>query len=257
MLTIRQEQMLAFQQGRQDDIVRRIRGQFDQFFPVDRELLGENAATGLVVLAIHRARAHGFATIGGAWRYLCLMVALGSHFDEDPWLPWAAERLRPETGPPDERMASLVDAALAHMDLAAGLEGERHLTALRRACAMSAGDLARFAGVPPVDALDALARTLHRHKHALAPKAVPRAVARAREHAQKLRLDTPAGGLLLAGLAFLLGSGFLEDPAHVWVLAALDSDAAPAARCDAVLAAGAARLARAEEAIALHARREG
>ncbi len=92
MLVIRQAQMRALY----DDYAERwVVSHLRRHFPDACRERGETALDGFVHVALARARAHGFADIGPACRYVQLALLLGEDFDRRH--DWAQTLLSPQT----------------------------------------------------------------------------------------------------------------------------------------------------------------
>ena len=261
MLTITRRQLDLLAEGRGVAVADRLLAHMRQHFPVDMALLGRPGARLLAMLAFERARRHRLETVGEACRYLNLMLGLGSWFDEDPLLPWAGAALAlPE--PAADRMAALEADALPWFEAVQGPDGSRAMWALLRVRKVTMEDLAvprlgpppsaeqtdpipdpertRRRG-PPADRralLRALLVDLHPEKVRIAGMpALEASMDAALGAARRAGLDTPEGTALWAGLAFVLGAGFMRDPAHPWAAAALATPGDAAARTEALRAA--------------------
>jgi hypothetical protein len=77
----------------EDNMVEHIK----EFFPENYDALGETVVRKVIEYGVERAEAHGFETEPDVNMYIDLMFLLGSHFDTDPQLPWAAEILQEES----------------------------------------------------------------------------------------------------------------------------------------------------------------
>ena len=78
-----------------DSMVKHIR----EFFPEQYDALGEPIVRNVIEYGVERAEAHGFENEPDVSMYIDLMLLLGSNFDTDPQLPWAAETLQEEPTP--------------------------------------------------------------------------------------------------------------------------------------------------------------
>ena len=217
MLTIRGDQMEAFERASWTKFERSQLEHVREYFPVDHAMLGGDAGT-LTFLheAVDRVRAAGITVFGDACRYVDLMLSLGTDFALDPQLPWAASLLNDPSHDVSTRIDLLHAAALACIDRMAGEDGAHYLRALIRARAMtyeeaSAGD-GNFAG-----SLRALCVRLWRRKHReIRGEPMQRLVALALANSERDGIGDPAARMIYAALMFLLGSGFATDPLHPW-----------------------------------------
>lgn len=94
MITIRREQMEVFERALWDRLVHDAVRHLREYFAVDAALLGDPGLHRVAAAAIARARVHGVVVEGDVYKYVNLAMALGTRFDEDPLLPWAAEILQ-------------------------------------------------------------------------------------------------------------------------------------------------------------------
>lgn len=261
MLTITRRQLELLAESRGVPVADRLFGHMRQHFPVDVALLGTRRARAVALLAFDRARHHRLETVGEACRYLNLMLGLGSWFDQDPLLPWAAAALAlPD--PAADRMAALEADALPWFEAAQGPDGSRALWALMRARGMTIEDLAapRLGAPPPPEqtepvgdaalaprvphapdrrgALRRLLVDLHPEKARIAGlAALDAAMDSAVAEADRAGLGSPAGTTLWAALAFLLGAGFARDPIYPWAAEALATTGGAEARTEALRSA--------------------
>ena len=92
-MIIRREQMRVFEQVMQTGFEERMLARIREFFPKHPVMLGEEQLLLLVRLAVEKARRHTLITERNVALFLDLMCLLGSGFDADPQMPWAAEIL--------------------------------------------------------------------------------------------------------------------------------------------------------------------
>ena len=222
MLVIREAQIGVLRQAALAAIEHRLVEHFLRSYPRECRLAGGRPAVVTLVRAgMAAAEGHGLASEQQAARYIGLMIMLGSAFDQDPQLPWAAALLGDTGFAPAARIATVYDRALEYLGEIAGEDGELIVRAMLR---IRGFDLA---GVPraPADQegeLCALLGGLYPQKLAAQGERPTRAlirqaVARAAEH----RLVGDAGIAVFVTLAFMLGSGFDQDPLYPWAARAL------------------------------------
>lgn len=107
-MVIRSEQMLALKQACNKAFEERMLARIRQYFPKHAELLSEDQLRVLIALALKRARSHDLVSERNVALYLDLTCLLGSGFDIDPQIPWAAEILADRSFPtPDARADKL------------------------------------------------------------------------------------------------------------------------------------------------------
>jgi len=131
---IRPEQMKALRRVRWIPFAEEMLVHLTKHFPIDCQLLGSRQIRRVIRHGIERADAHGFTAKGEICRYVDLSLALGSHFDRDPQLPWVAPLLRiSEAGNPKAAMGGLRGRAMEYLEQVSGRRGERYIRALLRA----------------------------------------------------------------------------------------------------------------------------
>jgi hypothetical protein len=223
MLVIRAPQFEAFEKAAISQFERRMLGYLTESFPKQAGLLGPAQMLRVISLGRERAAHYGHETEREIYLYLTLMMMLGSWFDEDPQLAWAAARLTDRsTAYAPARLNQLHNDTMAYLDRVCGEDNEHLVKALLR---IRDFDPASAAGIPAERFEDEMTATLARffpqkaaHQGESATRAVVRdAAALAGRHAVTGQQNI----CLLAGLAFMLGSGFHRDPQFPWAQDAL------------------------------------
>jgi hypothetical protein len=221
MLTLRKDQTDAFKASMRNSFADRMVVRMRQEFPEDCEILGDAQTRRVVDLGIDRAAAHGFGTRGSVCDYLTLMFILGSYFDEDPMLPWAAEVLRKQEKEDANAFATMEELyarANEYLEEVHGEDGDHYTKALLRARRIP------FESVADPEAGDVRTRLgkLYPEKfRALSDGSYGRLTDLARVSAEEYGLGKEVGRLVYLGLMFLLGSHFGRDPQHPWAVAVL------------------------------------
>ncbi len=228
MLTIRDQQMTALGEGAQAEFERQLVGIFMHAYPREcRQAGGEPAIVQWVGSGVRTAASGGYSSRFEVSRWLSLMLILGSDFANDPQLPWVSECLDPDL-PADttDRITILYERTLDYLGDTAGENAERVVRAMLRMRKID------FAAIPAVEDVAwpaeccSMLSSLYPEKFNfqgadLTQRSVRQFVSRARE----LGLSGPAGEFLYVLLAFMLGSGFDQDPLHPWAAAVLHQDA--------------------------------
>jgi len=216
MLTLRPPQVQALDLAILERFDDEMLAMLGREFPVDAELLGDEGARPVVALARERAQHHRLPGRGAVAAYLCLMMVLGSYFDEDPQLPWAAQALKPpRVGPSSATMDHLLSLASAHLARTAGPRGLAFLRTLRKVAATEWEELCD-------EAPGRWFRELYPPKAELiGTHEVIELERRGVEMAQRWRLDPLRGGSICAGTMLMLGSGCERDPLYPWFAAAI------------------------------------
>jgi hypothetical protein len=226
MLTIRRSQFDALGIA----MVRRFEdlllGKMETVFPRESERLGDDGMRAVVRLGMERAQGHVFSADEDVFAFVALMFMLGSYFDEDPQLPWAAEALN-AAGSSEGRAQALYARAMRHLDEVAGEKNERLIRALLRLRDMPLGLLDDVAPDALQDAIVSVLASAYPEKIAVQGDAATRTVvAGAVALATDQGMAMNRGSLLFAALAAMCGAGFARDPQVPWVAEILASDAA-------------------------------
>lgn len=229
MLRIRKEQneelgKIALKRF-EDSMVEHIK----EFFPKYYEIHEEPLIRKVILYAIDRTESYGLVTERDVCLYINLVFLLGSNFDIDPQLPWAAAILNDETITDSVvRIDSLYDKAMQYLDRAAGVENEYLGIALLRIREISVED---FAQSPTPNAGGIAAAQLQkiwpRKCQELSETALRRLIRDAIESAKPYNITTERGVVLYTTLMFLLGSGFDKDPQFPWATAVLNDESIP------------------------------
>lgn len=218
MLTIRKDQRPAFRAAMRKNFESDMVAQLREDFPEDCEVLGEDQVRRVIDLGVDRAAAHGFETRGDVCDYIVMMFIIGSYFDEDPQLPWAAEVLRDEgEAGPSATMEALYARANEYLGRVAGEDGEYYRKALLRARRMTFESLARPGSGNMSHEIRPFLRRLYPEKHGeLADSSLRRMGNLGQASATRYGIGTPEGTLVYVALMFMLGSHFDRDPQHPW-----------------------------------------
>jgi hypothetical protein len=218
MLIIRKEQMQVFEQAAVKSFESRMVEHLKKEFPKHSEAMGEGALQKVVRRGRERAAKYGLAGERSVRLYLELMLMLGSGFDEDPQLPWAADVLRNQgAGEETARIDALYKKVGEYAHRTAGPKNEYLDRALR---ALPAEKLEGYIGSGAPSFEDYMLRRLgmlYREKaEAVGREPLRVMIARGVEGARRTRLITEAGVMLYVFLMFFLGSGFASDPQFRW-----------------------------------------
>jgi hypothetical protein len=222
MLMIREEQMAVFEQAVVKNFANRVYEHLQKFFPEQCQYLGADQVREAIRLGLKQAEHYHLVSERDVYFYISLMFLLGSHFDEDPQLPWVAELLReptPETA--HIRMAPVYDQAMTLLDSMVGPKNEY----LRQTLGMLQQSQV-FESLPEAPSfghrLLLLLQALAPQKYQILGDAILRDVVRHGYGAAKQHgLTTERGAMIYLSLAFLLGSGFDHDPLYPWAAEAL------------------------------------
>ena len=254
MLIIRQAQLDVLAELRMREFEDRALAHLQRWMPRHCRLLGPAPMRLLVRRGLAQARRYGLQAECTVLGYLDLMCLLGSGFDADPLLPWAAAILgEPHRADPVPRGDRLHEAAWHYIerivpdyrDDRGAPVTERLVRLLRELRALPRDALPEAEAPAFADSLLGLLATYFPAK--LAVVGPGPAVAALREGCRRARghgLVGRRGAALVALLAFVLGHGFDDDPLLPWVPPILHADADEAARVDRLFATGAETLRR-------------
>jgi hypothetical protein len=221
MLIIRRSQMEALKQLPLKAFIGRMVLHLRKYFPEHCHVLGEAQTRKVIGLGIERADSHGFNAAVDVCRYINLMFMLGSFFDEDPQLPWAAEILKSRGGG-GPKMKRLYDRAVIYLERVSGPDGEhfrRMLVRVRRS------RFETLVGIRPDDLvgqMSSLLEGIYPQKWLETGEAGTRCLmADGIRAAEGHGLATPEGIGIYTSLIFILGSHFERDPLYPWAAATL------------------------------------
>ena len=226
MLHIRKEQMQALNAYMRENFIDEMLAYLCEHFPHHYEVLGEEQTRRVIDLGIDRAAEHGFEIKGDVCNFIALMFTLGSYFDEDPILPWAAETLEDEEGiSPSCMMDDLYAKASEYLKRVAGEEGQYYTTALLRARKMPFESFAETnTGNLTRDTRSCLSNLYPQQYQTLAESSLKSLVELGQASAGRYGVGTHEGILLYVHLMFLIGSHFDHDPLHPWAAAVLENE---------------------------------
>ena len=114
MLIIRNTQLQVFGEQQSTQFIDAVFSHLERCFPGKLETLGEARARDVIRRGIDRAKGHGFTTQRLVCRFIDLTLVLGVEFDKD--LHWAVEILQRRDLTADERMQSLFQAGIQHLN---------------------------------------------------------------------------------------------------------------------------------------------
>lgn len=216
-MKIRNEQKDAFSpQMRKnfvDEVLEYIRG----YYPEDCGVLGDEQARRVIDFGIDRAAAHGFDIKGDVCSYITLMFSLGSYFDEDPLVPWAAEVLQDKETDRSAVMQELYAQATNYLRMVAGQNGEYYRSALLWLRQESFDSLTKTdTGDLDQDIRTRLNELYPQQYQALSEDMLKELTNAAEALAEKYGLGSCEGVMICVGLMSMLGSHFDRDPLHPW-----------------------------------------
>ncbi|MHC4111574.1 MAG: hypothetical protein ACYSUY_10885 [Planctomycetota bacterium] len=226
----------------EDSVVEHIR----EFFPEQYDALGEAVVRKVIEYGVDRAEAHGFETEPDVNMYIDLMLLLGSNFDTDPQLPWAAEILHAESiedestedestedestedesiAEPFGRVEKLYDQAIEYLDRIEGPEDEYLINALDEFSDISFEELPLTRSEDIENTTISLLRRIWPEKYqAIGTNALNHLIIYATESIQRYNITSQRGVVLYTVLMFMLGSGFDTNPQFPWATTVLKDE---------------------------------
>ncbi len=215
MLLIRQQQMQALEEVASAQLEDDLMEHCLQFFPDHYRVLGKSTIGKVVSHAIQRSRSHGFYTEQGIFTYFTLMLMLGSNFDIDIQLPWAAETLAQHELGPRAQIARLSEQAATYCGLVGGprnlsllrgfLRLRRRLVNILEQSYLHPSDLESYLLAQCTQLFPSKVLVVGTHFVRLAIRC-------GCDAAFRYGMNTQRGLALLSLFSFVLGSAFDEDP---------------------------------------------
>ncbi len=230
MLLIRETQFQIFQDALSLEFETRLYAHLCEGFTRQMGYLGEAKARALIRFGVQKANLYGYSNDRDVYLFLCLMLMLGSHFDQDPQLPWVRDHLtlgRPQGSEANRSsLLRLHQATLDYLDIVAGENNEYLVKALLRLRDFDTGRFRKFeTGEKALtEALAGLCEEWYPQKakhqgETSTRQALTLAIQPARMHG----MNTSYALGVFGGLTFMLGLGFEKDLQFPWALAALSS----------------------------------
>lgn len=226
MLVMRDAQMTTFEQAAVHNFENRLLEHLKEFFPRHCEILGEEQVRKVIRLGIERAEQYELVSERDLHLYVGLMFMLGSYFDQDPQLPWAARILKDENiVDPSDRADKLHDRAMAFLNEAAGQESQYEERALRKFCELPTSALSRTGEDKELSFGDYMLKLLYalfpEKYQAVGDPAIRQLVRQGYQSARSYGLTDEKGSAIYISLMFVLGGGFDSDPQYPWAEAVL------------------------------------
>lgn len=232
MLVMRETQMATFKQAAIHNFENRLLEHLKKFFSKHCEILGEEQVRKVICLGIERAGQYELVSERDLYLYVDLMFMLGSYFDQDPQLPWAAKILKDENIVyPNDRIDRLHDRAMAFLNEAAGQESQYEERALRKVCELPASALSRTGEDKELSFGDYMLKLLYalfpEKYQAVGDVAIRQLVRQGYQSARGYHLTDEKGIATYISLMFILGGGFDNDPLYPWVSTLLHGQSQP------------------------------
>lgn len=224
-MVIRKEQMQAFELNATKSFEDRVYIHLTRWFPNHCELVGEAQMRQVIQTGWKKANTYRFTAACCVQSYIEFMCLLGSGFDTDVLLPWAAEILNDDNADQLARGDRLHQKTWEYIDhVAKDYRDDKG----RPTTARFMGDLRELRHDrddvgPPLDSAPLL-ESLRMQIERLFPSKcryvgetnVRESINSGAKNAERYGITAWRGVILFASMGFVLGSGFDEDPLLPW-----------------------------------------
>ncbi|MEE4378434.1 MAG: hypothetical protein V2J55_13135 [Candidatus Competibacteraceae bacterium] len=228
MLVIRETQMAAFEQGAIRNFETRLLEHLQEFFPKHCQILGDEQVRKVIRLGLERVEQYELVSERDIHLYVGLMFMLGSFFDVDLQLPWAAKIFADQSMTnPTAPIDRVYETAMRFLNRVAGKDSECLERALNKARELPVTALVRTDNdkqqkVSFGEHLLKMLNSLWPEKYeVLGEETMRRLVQKGYEAGRGYNLQSEQGATVYIALMFMLGSGFDNDPQYPWAKAVL------------------------------------
>ena len=250
MLLIRSEQIGTLEQVSLRSFEDRAYAHLKRYFPRHCDLLGETQVRKVVPIGLRKSIEYGLSAESCVQSYIDFMCLLGSGFDNDPLLPWAADVLNDRSNAdPIERGDDLYDRGWAYIQhivadyrdaqgrptTARFVEEIRALRG-RSGKPINATEIQIFSN----DLFDRIVRVLPAKAEYVGEERIRLQISRSIEAANGYSITSERGLVLFCVLKIMLGDGFDRDPLLPWASKVLNDETISdqSVRVDRLLAEG-------------------
>lgn len=218
MLKIRKNQIQSLERAAVEGFEVRTIEHLKESFPNHCQLLETSGTRKVFQIGSEKAVSYKITTESGIWLYLDLMFLLGSGFDEDLLLPWAAEILKDdEIKLESDKIERLHDRAMEYLDCVSGPNNEYIDEAQQRISRF------QFDTLMPSSAAEFYEYVIRKLNYIFPQKCdylgelnLRRFTLRGIESAKSYGFTDERGWVIYIGLMFMLGSSFDADPQFSW-----------------------------------------
>lgn len=218
MLRIRDEQIRALEEVADRNFEAGLVDHIKEFAPKHTEVIGDEHVREAVQAGIERAKEYGFSKRGPIRFFVEMKLLLGSGFDTDFQLPWAAEVLS-DQGIEDElqRADTLHERLSEYLETINGPDNEFALRALRKLSKAKMGNYIVSGHSVGTHIKMALKDVYPQKYEYLGEELVETLISKAKESAKILGVTAESGLSVLASLIFAVGHEFANDPLFPWI----------------------------------------
>lgn len=221
MLVIRTQQLDLLEHVPRTAFERSLSRHFAQFYPHECARLGPEQMRKLIQLGIKKGSGYGYTSRTEVGFYCNLMLMLGSDFDRDPQIPWAAEQIdNMSIAAPEERIRALFNTAIKYLTDSFGRNAEYMARALVRIrdydlnAAPAGADLEN-------DLLHLFDRFCPQKLKAQGEGPTRELIRLGVVEAGRHGIASAQGLTVYTALMYMIGSGFDRDPVYPWAEAIL------------------------------------
>ena len=234
MLLIRFEQIGTLEQIAMRSFEDRAYAHLNRYFPRHCDLLGETQVRRVVPIGLRKSIDYGLTAESCVQSYIDFMCLLGSGFDSDPLLPWAANALNDRSNAdPIERGDDLYDRGWAYIghivadyrDAQGNPTTARFVEEIRAVRGMSDKSIYDTEILVFANHLyDRIVRVLPAKTEYVGEERIRLQIARGVEAANGYGITSERGLVLFCVLKIILGDGFDRDPLLPWASKVLNDE---------------------------------
>ena len=223
MVTIRKEQMDAFEKAGLENFEDSMVDHVQKYFPNHYRIAGEPVIRDVVRYGIDQAKQYEFTSERDVCLYLTVMFMLGSNFDSDFMYPWARNILEGITPDPSERAVEIADKALDFMKKIGGPESRY----INRAFLSLRKELPELMENQKFDEFDQymkvkLKNIYPKKYEILGEDIIDRLINDGVGTASKYNIRAKSGYALYIGIMFFMGNAIDKEPFLPWISAILN-----------------------------------
>lgn len=227
MLKIRREQIEVFEQAAIRNFEDRMVNHLREFTPRHFRILQEEDIRRVIRFGMERAQNHDLTSERSVRLYVEMMFMLGSHFDTDPQVPWAAEILNDKSIPDEvtrvdrlnDRAWDYVDHILLDYRRVEGTTAD-HTRLIKELRKLRQGrdEILSPAGISEFyrDVLARLRQIFPNKYEYVGELSLRRLIQRGITSARNHRITAERGVTMIIAMMFVLGAGFDSDPLAPW-----------------------------------------
>jgi hypothetical protein len=225
-MKIRLEQMTAFEQAAIQNFKQRMIRHLQDSFPKHCQILGEERLKNVIDVGWGKAQSYDLIGENSIILFTDLMFLLGSSFDTDPQLQWAAAILSSENPQAESmRTQALYDKAIDYLDHVSGEQNEHIDAAQVRVREERLDDFAGSQATTLREDLLLRLRNVFPQKYEYVGEAsLRKLIEQGVEEANNYGLTDGGGIAVYISLMYMLGAGFDRNPQFFWATEILNNE---------------------------------